>query len=148
MRTRICKLISLSLAVFLLGAINLAVAASPSHELRTILQNIRTLKANFNQQLYASNGKLLQQSSGSLAVIRPGKFRWQIKSPNQQLIIADGNHIWVYDPDLKQATYNNEKDAIGHTPAAVLSDASPNVVHNFYTHKYKNAYVLTPKIQQ
>lgn len=143
---RTFKLMGISVVLSLYATMNLAVAASPSHDLRLILQNIKTLKANFKQQLYSSNGKLLQQSAGKIAVIRPGQFRWQVDSPNQQLIVADGRRMWVYDPDLKQATYSNEKAALGQTPAAILSDASPNVVNNFYTRKYKGRYVLTPKI--
>jgi hypothetical protein len=35
---------------------------------------------------------------------RPGKFRFNYTKPFEQLIVADGKTLWLYDADLNQVT--------------------------------------------
>jgi outer membrane lipoprotein carrier protein len=51
---------------------------------------------------------------------RPGKFRWQIEKPYSQLLVGDGEKVWIYDPDLRQVTVKQFGAALGSTPAALL----------------------------
>ena len=51
---------------------------------------------------------------------RPGKFRWQIEKPYAQLLVGDGEKVWIYDPDLRQVTVKKVDAALGSTPAALL----------------------------
>lgn len=59
-------------------------------------------------------------SRGRFAFLRPGNFRWEIESPDQQLIVTDGRKLHFYDKDLQQVTVREAGDAIQATPAAVL----------------------------
>jgi outer membrane lipoprotein carrier protein len=34
----------------------------------------------------------------------PDRFRWDYRKPYQQVIVADGTAIWIYDSDLEQVT--------------------------------------------
>ena len=43
-----------------------------------------------------------QVSSGTFAFARPGKFRWSYDKPYEQLLVGDGDKLWIYDPDLNQ----------------------------------------------
>jgi chaperone LolA len=70
------------------------------------------------------NGKRLQESSGTLALSRPGKFRWNYEKPYQQLIVGDGTKVWIYDSDLNQVTVKKLDAALGSTPAALLAGSS------------------------
>jgi outer membrane lipoprotein carrier protein len=89
-------------------------------DLKNYLSSTQSLQANFKQTVTSQQGKV-QQSSGTLAIQRPSLFRWIYQKPFEQLIIADGKQIWLYDPDLKQATVKAASKALESSPAALLA---------------------------
>lgn len=99
-------------------------AAGAIERLHQFLDSTRTLKAGFTQIVVAKNGKRPQQSSGVMVFVRPGKFRWQIEKPYSQLLVGDGEKIWIYDPDLRQVTVKKAGQALGGTPASLLAGES------------------------
>ena len=80
-----------------------------------------TARGEFEQKIFDSNRRLLQESRGVLAFSRPGKFRWTYLKPYSQLIVGDGSKVWIYDEDLKQVTVKKLDQALGSTPAALLA---------------------------
>ena len=80
-----------------------------------------TARGEFEQKIFDRNRKLLQESRGTLAFSRPGKFRWSYVKPYAQLIVGDGSKVWIYDEDLKQVTVKKLDQALGSTPAALLA---------------------------
>ena len=83
-----------------------------------------------------------------MAVERGNKFRWDTKSPSEQLIVANGSSMWVYDKDLQQATKQSVNNQVGDAPALLLSGDPNQITHNFTVSqpsKGKNYYVLKPK---
>ena len=90
-------------------------------QLHQFLQSTKTLKAEFAQTVIAKNGRKPQESSGQVAISRPGKLRWDIQKPYPQLVVGDGEKIWIYDPELKQVTIRKAGQAIGGSPAALLA---------------------------
>ncbi len=100
-------ILSFSLAVF---------AATPTQQLTKLLSNFQAMQADFTQVV---NSK--QTNKGTMAIQRPGKFRWQVESPNKQVIIADGKNIWVYDVDLEQAVKQKMNAQYSVNPAMLLS---------------------------
>jgi len=93
-------------------------------QLHDFLKSTRTLKADFSQMIIGKNGRKPQQSSGTVAISRPGKLRWEILKPYPQLVVGDGEKIWVHDPDLQQVTVRKAGQAIGGSPAALLSGSN------------------------
>lgn len=93
-------------------------------QLHQFLRDTRTLRAEFSQLVTARSGKKPQQSSGLIAISRPGKLRWEIKKPYPQLMVGDGDRFWIYDPELQQVTVKKAGQAIGGTPAALLSGSN------------------------
>ena len=93
-------------------------------QLHDFLKNTRTLKADFAQSVIAKNGRKPQQSSGVVAIARPGKLRWEIQKPFPQLVVGDGEKIWIHDPELQQVTVRKAGQAIGGSPAALLSGSN------------------------
>jgi outer membrane lipoprotein carrier protein len=123
---------------------------STTAKVTNLLNQIRTLKGDFNQTIYDNHGKQLQESSGSMALERPGKFRWQVYKPLPQLIIANDNKLWIYDPDLKQVTVRSLQNAATETPALLLSQVDPVLEKDFMVKEMpvKNSiqwYQLTAK---
>jgi outer membrane lipoprotein carrier protein len=90
-------------------------------QLHRFLQSTRTLKADFAQIVIAKNGRKPQQSSGIVSISRPGKLRWEILKPYPQLVVGDGEKIWIYDQELQQVTVRKAGEAISGSPAALLA---------------------------
>ncbi|UCV02352.1 outer membrane lipoprotein chaperone LolA [Dechloromonas denitrificans] len=90
-------------------------------QLHQFLSSTRTLKAEFSQMVIGKGGRKPQQSSGLVAISRPGKLRWDIQKPYPQLVVGDGEKIWIYDTELKQITVRKAGQAINGSPAALLS---------------------------
>ena len=86
-----------------------------------LLGNLQSLQAQFKQTLTDSKGQVTDQASGTLAIRRPNRFRWDYTAPHEQLIVADGSRIWLYDPDLEQVTVRRLTDSLAGTPAMLLS---------------------------
>ena len=99
-------------------------SAGAIDRLHQFLDTTKTLRAAFSQIVIAKNGKRPQQSSGVMIFARPGKFRWQIEKPYSQLLVGDGDKVWMYDPELKQVTVKKVGNALGGTPAALLAGES------------------------
>jgi chaperone LolA len=81
----------------------------------------RTATARFEQQVLDRGGKVVERAAGTFAFARPGKFRWAYEKPNKQLLVGDGQKLWIYDPDLSQVTVKRIDQAISSTPAALLA---------------------------
>lgn len=127
-RTRqICSRFAIAL-VRAIGAAALLYAAGATADgidrLNQFMSGTQTARGHFEQQIYDGNGKLTQQSSGTLTFSRPGKFRWVYVKPYAQLIVGDGTRVWIYDEDLQQVTVRKLDQALGSTPAALLAGSN------------------------
>jgi len=106
-------------ALVCLAAVQVAQAGAID-KLHRFLETTKTLRADFAQLVVAKNGKKPQPSSGVMMISRPGKFRWQINKPYAQLLVGDGQKVWIYDEDLRQVSVKKFDAALGSTPAALL----------------------------
>jgi outer membrane lipoprotein carrier protein len=113
------------LRVLCAGALALAIAvpalASGLDDFLAFNASANTATARFEQQVLDRNGKVVERASGTFAFARPGKFRWTYEKPNKQLLVGDGQKLWIYDPDLAQVTVKRIDQAISSTPAALLA---------------------------
>jgi outer membrane lipoprotein carrier protein len=98
-----------------------AAGAGAIDKLHQFLESTRTVRADFTQTVIARNGRQPQTSSGVMMFSRPGKFRWQIEKPYSQLLLGDGEKVWIHDPDLRQVTVRKAGTALGGTPASLLA---------------------------
>ncbi len=112
-----------ALTASLLGAAPQA-CATGMERFQAFLRGTQSAKADFEQKVYDRNKKLVQESKGSFAFIRPGRFRWAFTKPYTQLIVGDGEKVWVYDQDLNQVTVRKLSHAVGATPAALISGSA------------------------
>lgn len=87
------------------------------------VNDVITLEARFEQALIDAEGEIVERSSGTLEIERPGKFRWIYAEPYEQWLVADGRNIWSYDLDLMQVTVKPQADALANTPALLLGGA-------------------------
>jgi outer membrane lipoprotein carrier protein len=99
-----------------------AASAGARDDLAAFTKGLKGLQAPFTQQVFDPNGKLKETSSGEVALSAPRLFRWEYRKPYEQLIVADGSRVWVYDPDLQQATRRAQGTAEQGSPLAALID--------------------------
>jgi chaperone LolA len=115
MRINCFRLISLIAIVMPLQVLGGAI-----EELQNFVNQSVSGQASFVQRVYDSTGALVQESSGDLRFSRPGKFKWHYFEPYEQLLVGDGDFLWVYDLDLMQVTRVSLDQALGSSPAALL----------------------------
>lgn len=117
--------------------------------LTQLLNQAQTLTARFSQLTLDGSGTQLQESAGELALKRPGLFRWHTDEPMEQLLVSNGQKVWLYDPDLQQVTIQTLDQRLTHTPALLLSGDVSKIGENFeITHKEAGGvvdFILKPK---
>ena len=82
---------------------------------------MRTLTADFKQEIFNADRELVQTDSGSLSLKRPNRFRWNYVDPTELVVAADGTQLWIYDVGLAQVTVSPFDDSVGASPAMLLS---------------------------
>ncbi len=106
-----------------------------------LFDNLKTLQAEFSQTVLDSELNVVRETSGTLQLSRPGKFRWEYAAPFAQIIVADGLNLWTYDPDLEQATVKPLENSLASSPAAVFTGDAP-LDENFTVREMGQAGVL------
>lgn len=105
-------------------------SAAGTERLMEFFDKTSSMRAQFEQVVTDNRGQKMQEVSGTMQLLRPGKFRWDYNKPYQQEIVGDGERIWLFDPELNQVTVRNLSQAIGSSPAALLA-GSKEVEKNF-----------------
>ncbi len=95
--------------------------ATPAADVEKLLDGVSSWSADFTQTIDDGHGKVVRSAAGKLYLQKPGKFRWDYSQPSQQLILADGKQIWLYDKDLQQANVRDMDVSLESTPAVLLS---------------------------
>ena len=101
-----------------------AVLADAAGRLNAYLSGLDTVSSRFEQRLFDERRNLLEQATGTVLIDRPGRFRFDYTDP-PQLIVGDGARVWIYDPELAQATVRDVDATLGSTPAVLLTTERP-----------------------
>ena len=138
------------LAIVMLGlclsGIVLAKTASASKpnpkdaaRLKTLLSHLETAQGEFTQAVYdsedptstdTSEHDMLSNSHGKWYLKKPGKFRWEVIAKDRLLIVANGQKIWHYDPDLAQVVIEHF-DPKGTSPLLFLTSTPEHIEKRF-----------------
>ncbi|WP_413698596.1 outer membrane lipoprotein chaperone LolA [Psychromonas sp. KJ10-10] len=109
-------------------------------QLKNKLALFEHVNATFVQRITSAEGKLLNESRGEMSISRPGKFHWHIKTPDEDLIVSNGETIWYYSPFIEQVTLINFADAVDGTPFALLAGASETQWSDYDVSKKGNQF--------
>jgi outer membrane lipoprotein carrier protein len=101
-----------------------AARADAVDTLREFVRDVKSGQAAFTQVVTSADGARKKTSSGDFEFARPNRFRFNYTKPFQQLIVADGQKVWIFDSDLNQASSRRIAQALGSTPAALLAGAA------------------------
>ena len=99
-------------------------AAAALERFKAFASGTQAARADFEQTVRDRGGKTLQRAKGRFVFQRPGKFRWVYDKPVDQLIVGDGERVWIHDRDLNQVTVRKLSRALGSTPAALLAGSA------------------------
>ena len=97
-------------------------AAGGRERLQAFTSGLKGLQGRFEQRVYDPNGRQTEHSTGTVELSAPRLFRWETLKPYPQLIVADGDHLWIHDPELDQVTVRNQSLEEQSSPLTVLID--------------------------
>ena len=127
-----CMITRIFITIFILLSVQLVQArqiVQSNQTLDNFFQRAQSMKADFEQTIFNSQGQLLEQSTGYLILSRPDKFILSYELPSQQQYISNGKTIWIYDVELEQVSIKSVEEGMGDSPAMLLSSNS-----NIYQH--------------
>lgn len=105
----------------ILSSLSASLFAGAAADLEAKLNNINSLKAGFSQTVIDELGSLVDESKGVFELERPQKFRWLVRDPYEQDIVADGINLWQFDRDIEQINVAAMSETFANSPAALLS---------------------------
>jgi outer membrane lipoprotein carrier protein len=114
-----------AIAFFAATLLSLAAHAAALDELHAFLSQTKTARGQFEQRTQPADAAKKgaaggQVTSGTFEFLRPGRFRWAYTKPYDQLIVADGDHLYIFDKDLNQVTVKRLQGALPSSPASIL----------------------------
>jgi outer membrane lipoprotein carrier protein len=118
-----CAAALLAAAALVAGPARAATSAADEQALARVERAVAALdsvRAEFVQELFDPRSKTTQRATGTLSLKKPGRFRWDYEQP-AQVIVSDGERLWLYDADLEQVTVRRVGDTLSQTPAMLLS---------------------------
>jgi len=98
---------------FVVGMILFSQSLYSSQE--ELMQNVSFIQQRY-QSISSFTGEFVQTSirndedsipvvaEGKVSFLRPGKMRWEYETPEKQLLVTDGETVWLYDPLLENVT--------------------------------------------
>lgn len=117
--------------------------------LRSLLDPVEDLSGEFTQTIVNKEGELVQKSSGTFSLKRPGYFLWKSAEPFPQTVVGSPTQLWVYDPDLEQATVRENNIHDNNSPVNILTGDVDALKTAFdvakETAKSTTDFILTPK---
>lgn len=119
-RSRLRRLVRTLALAATLALASFAAHAGAVDQLRSFLSQTKTARGEFTQRVTSRAGATAQNSTGRFVFQRPGKFRWIYDKPYEQIIVADGDKLFLYDKDLNQVTVKKLAGAIPASPASIL----------------------------
>lgn len=133
------------LAVPVLFVAAMASADDPRAELEAYFSDTDSMEGSFTQVVRDEDGRVLEESRGTMAIQRPDRFDWLYNEPFEQRIVADGERLWIHDPDLRQVTVRPLEDTLGTGPAMLLSGRMETLDEHFDMKVDDGWLVLMPR---
>nr|WP_136252228.1 outer membrane lipoprotein chaperone LolA [Ningiella ruwaisensis] len=99
-------------------------------ELKEKLAELKNLQASFTQVIKDEQGETLQQSEGTITLSKPNKLRWEVKSPDESLFIADGEVVYNIDPFVEQVSIISQSAIESNNPLMLLISDNENAWEN------------------
>jgi outer membrane lipoprotein carrier protein len=110
--------------VFLVVTTVASAADTARARMEAFSKGLHSVSADFSQSVTDANGHRGDESQGTLDLQAPRQFRWETLKPFQQSLVADGERVWIYEPDLQQVSVRSQNSEEAHSPLTILTDLS------------------------
>jgi outer membrane lipoprotein carrier protein len=127
------------------GFASTSVLADAAQDLQGRLAKVNSFHASFSQSVTSSDGSTVQQGEGELWVKRPNLFNWHMTSPDESVLVSDGETLWFYNPFVEQVTATWLKNATGNTPFMLITRNDANDWKQYNVKQKGDDFELTPK---
>lgn len=153
MKFRLGKIVKVTVLCAALASSSLVMATTNEHTsaietLQNKLTGLKSFRAHFNQTVTDGQGEVIQTSQGELLLKQPAMMRWQVSSPDESTLIADGTTLWHIDPFVEQVTAMDQQQSVANNPIILLTDTSAENWDKFTVEQYENGYTVVAKDPQ
>ncbi|MFM2590484.1 outer membrane lipoprotein chaperone LolA [Vibrio sp. TBV020] len=121
-----------------------SVLAAPKDELSQRLQKNDGFSADFAQQLISPEGDVVMEGQGKVEIARPSLFRWTTTSPDENVLVSDGQSLWYYSPFIEQVSIYWQEQATEQTPFVLLTRNRASDWDNYKVEQQGDTFILTP----
>lgn len=112
----------LSLALLVSSGNDVLAQEQGRQQLERFAQDLHSFSAKFEQRVIGTDGKVEDQSEGTVWLRQPHFIRWEYGGDFPELVVADGQHVWIYDEALEQVTVKPQSDYAADSPLSLLTD--------------------------
>jgi len=114
----------LPLALLCFHCHNLLAQPTAREQLERFAHDLQTYSAKFQQRVIGNDGKVEDESAGTVWLSQPHFIRWEYGGDFPELVVADGQHVWIYDEVLEQVTVKPQSDLVANSPLSLLTDVT------------------------
>jgi len=107
------------------------------------LQGLQQFSSHFSQTVSDLEGELLYTAEGEFSVKRPDRFRWHTLEPDEELVVADGKALWVYNPFVEQVTVLDQAQAVNQSPLLLLTGNSEDTWAGYQVSRADDTFEVT-----
>jgi outer membrane lipoprotein carrier protein len=132
-------------ACLISAIVSLPALADDARVLQSRLNQVNSFHASFTQTVTSAEGGAVQQGEGELWVKRPNLFNWHMVSPDESVLVSDGQTLWFYNPFVEQVTATWLKNATGNTPFMLITRNSPDDWQQYNVKQQGDQFMLTPR---
>ena len=90
-----------------------------------------SFEARFRQGVTKEGGAATNYTGGTTRMRKPDRFIWDTREPYEQLVVADGEYLWRYDPDLEQVVVQPLERALHGSPVQLLLEEPQAMLSNY-----------------
>ncbi|WP_038172913.1 MULTISPECIES: outer membrane lipoprotein chaperone LolA [Vibrio] len=130
------------LAILLL--MSFTAVAAPKDDLSQRLQINEGFSADFTQQLVSPEGDVVMEGEGKVDIARPSLFRWSTTTPDENVLVSDGESLWYYSPFIEQVSIYSQEQATEQTPFVLLTRNRASDWDNYRVEQQGDVFTLTP----
>ena len=121
-----------------------ALAAAPQEELSSRLAKNDGFSADFSQRVTSPDGDVVMEGEGTAEIARPSQFRWETRTPDENLLVSDGQSVWYYSPFIEQVTIYRQDQAVEQTPFVLLTRHRQSDWDNYAVTQKGDQFTLIP----
>ncbi|GEA49917.1 outer-membrane lipoprotein carrier protein [Vibrio inusitatus NBRC 102082] len=132
------------LVMSLLVLVSGVVSANPQQELVQRLDKTDGFTAQFSQTVISPDDDVVMEGTGSVEIARPSLFRWTTNTPDENVLVSNGETLWYYSPFIEQVSIYWQEQATEQTPFVLLTRNKASDWDKYNVIQNGDRFTLTP----